>query len=377
MNIITLTDSFLIISLIAICCCIVASACVWVSKFSFQGQNTIIAITSVLLALGLLSCQQEDFTSSGRADDHFFLQNAGQSMPVRVAGNVDARKFIVIIHGGPGGEGIVYQDDYVREYVEDKFAMVYWDQRFAGNTQGHGGNSDISAFREDIKKLLQLLKSKYGTDIKFYLLGHSWGGFLAPYFLSEAGNQQLVNGWIQVGGAHNYRMNDSLTREMLLHYGRIELQAQNNVTDWEEIVDWCTANGFEGSENAGTLNGFAHRAETLIAEVQQPDYEDWEVFLNRSFFATLVNEMASAIREIDAPTYETPISDRLPGITLPTLLLWGKYDFVCPPGLSEDIERRIGSRNVRKVVFPRSGHSPMANEPKAFWDVVVDWVQRH
>jgi pimeloyl-ACP methyl ester carboxylesterase len=335
-----------------------------------------IALFATILLL--MGCKKDPFTQSGMAEDHFFLKSGNQHMPVTVSGNVDAKKFLLIIHGGPGGNGIVYRDNYVKENVEKEFAVVYWDQRFAGNTQGNGGNSDISAFRQDIKNLLTLLKAKYGSDNDFYLFGHSWGGFLAPYFLVEGDNQAMVKGWIQIGGAHNYRMNDSLTREMLLFYGNQELAVGNNTADWEEIVDWCQNNGFEGRENAGTLNGFAHRAEQLMENVRIPEFDlDFSLIKQNAFLSQWSNGIASALRQIDNPTYTIPNSDQLNRITIPTLLLWGKYDFVCPPGLADDIEANISSADVSKIIYPNSGHSPMANQPNQFWFDVVNWVKSH
>ena len=86
------------------------------------------------------------------------------------------------------------------ELVEKAFVVVYWDQRFAGNTQGNGGNVDITEFRKDIKNILLLLSNKYGSDIEIFMFGHSWGGFLAHYFLIDGYNLKLGNGWIQFGG---------------------------------------------------------------------------------------------------------------------------------------------------------------------------------
>lgn len=335
-------------------------------------------LTMIIYLFFLSGCQKETFSTSGIAEDHFFLKNGNQHMPVIVGGNLDAKKILVIIHGGPGGNSIVYRDLHVKNIVEKEFVVVYWDQRFAGNTQGNGGETDINDFRQDLKRLLYILKSKYGTDKKLYLLGHSWGGFITPYFLIDENNQNMVSGWIQVGGAHNYRMNDSLTREMLLEIGNSEILLGNNTRDWEETVNWCNDNGFEGKENAGRLNGFAHKAEGLIKDVNEPASDSrYNQTRQNALFTQWSNGISSAIRDIDLPTYSHPNSDKLSKIKLPTLLLWGKYDFVCPSGLAEDIEKNIGSNDVTKIIYPNSGHSPMMNQREEFWRDVINWVKIH
>jgi proline iminopeptidase len=335
-------------------------------------------VISLFFVLALSSCKRAEFNQEGMANDHFFLINGGQKMPVTVGGNLDSEKMLVVIHGGPGGSAIVYRDQYTRDYVEKEFAMVYWDQRFAGGTQGNTGGTHISAFREDLKKLIQLLKAKYGNNKKIYLFGHSWGGFLSPYFLIDPACQELADGWIQIGGAHNYLMNDSLTREMLIFYGKEEIAAKRNVTVWEEIVTKSENNDFKGRENAYQLNQFAHRAEALMPGVQYSGADADMLIRNKiPANAHLYNSVSSAINGIDQPTYTEPISENLYKIKLPALLLWGKYDFVCPPGLAEDIKANVGSQNVQMVLFEKSGHSPMDNEREAFWATVIDWIRKY
>lgn len=323
-------------------------------------------------------CQKESITQSGMAEDHFFLKSGNQHMPVTVGGNVDSKKFLIIIHGGPGGNAIVYRENFVKNEVEKEMAIVYWDQRFSGNSQGNNGGTDIKDFRKDIKSLLLLLKAKYGSDKQFYLLGHSWGGFLAPYFLVDNANQDLVKGWIQVGGAHNYRLNDSLTREMLLHYGKIEIANGRNTSEWEKIVNWCNNNGFEGNKNAGELNAFAYKAEEMIGEVIKPESgNDVREMQQAIFLAQWSNGISTNIRKIDDPTYANPNSDQLKKIKIPTLLMWGKYDFVVPPDLALDVEANSGSLDVTKIIYLYSGHSPMSNERVKFWKDLINWVKIH
>ncbi|TVQ11253.1 MAG: alpha/beta hydrolase, partial [Bacteroidetes bacterium] len=126
-------------------------------------MKNIVTFLSILIFL-LTACQKEDFTRSGMADDHFFLQSDGQNMPVTVAGNLDSGKLLLIVHGGPGGNALAYRNKYVKANVEPEFAVVYWYQRYAGNSQGNGGDAHISVYRNDLRKLIQLLKNIYGDD---------------------------------------------------------------------------------------------------------------------------------------------------------------------------------------------------------------------
>ncbi len=338
----------------------------------------------IILLLIMVSCQKEEISLGTDAHDVFFLKQEDFSIPIQVHGNVASKKMLVIIHGGPGGSGLEYRDRYVIDNVEKEFAIAYFDQRFAGATQGNTPDSDISLFRNDFKKVLQLLKSRYGSDTKFYVMGHSWGGFLAPYFLQDGDNQNLVKGWIQVDGAHNYAKNDSLTREMLLFYGKREISANRNTSNWQEIVDFCNANPFDASYELGvSWNSNASKAGRYLSEVNS-NTSISELVVNGvkinkiPITANLANTYNSARSlKIDKQAYGLPISENLYKLKLPTLLLWGRYDFVCPIGLTDDIKKKIGSKDITQKTFEKSGHSPMDTEPKEFWDTLINWVNVH
>ena len=338
-------------------------------------------ITGIFAILMFASCHKEEITLGTDANDVFFLQEDGISLPIQVHGNVASKKMLVIIHGGPGGSGISYRDDYVIANVEKEFAVVYWDQRFAASSQGDLANADISSFKSDIKKVLQLLKSRYGNDTKFYLLGHSWGGFLTPYFLQDGTNQSMVKGWIQVDGAHNYYKNDSLTKEMLLFYGKREIIANRNTENWKGIVNYCNAHAYnESFDVAYQLNRYAEAAEGYIQEISPIDNNALSISIKNNIPITgaVSNLYYSAIiKKIDHQAYVVPISQNLFKIKVPTLLLWGRYDFTCPIGLKDDIKKNIGSIDVSEKIFENSGHSPMGNEPSIFWKSVINWVKLH
>ncbi len=340
-------------------------------------------IFNLLIIIGLSSCQKEQISTGTDVHDTFFLKEDGFSMPIQVHGNVASKKMLVVVTGGPGSSAILYRNDFVIENVEKEFAIAYYDQRFAGATQGSTVNSEISLYKTDLKKVLQLLKSRYGIDTKMYVMGHSWGGFLTPYFLQDDNNQDMVKGWIQVDGAHNYSKNDSLTKEMLLSYGKKEILANRNTDKWQEIVDYCNAHAYnESFEVSSTLNRFAAKVESYVSEIEltsiSEQFKDAVKINKLPLTAQLVNLANSAlIQKIDRQAYTVPISKNLYKIKLPTLLLWGRHDFICPTGLKEDIKKNIGSKDVTEKVFEKSGHSPMFQEPTAFWKALTDWVEKH
>lgn len=343
--------------------------------------NILIATAALVFLIG---CRKEKVQHSDIIKDHFFLENNGATMPVYVEGNINSNKILIMVHGGPGDGALYYNTDEATNIAEKEFAMVYWDQRLAGITQGNKSDVSINAYTEDLGKLIFLLRSRYGHSKKIYLIGHSWGGLLVPLFLEEGNNQSQVSGWIQVDGVHDYALNDQVIRSSLIDFGNNEIAAKHHVEDWQKIVDYCVGNDPKGNYHVGRkLNGYAHEAEDLIGEISKGKSTFKTIkYLMREYRFPITSFLSNGvynnfIKKIDEQAYSEKVSSRLGSITLPTLLLWGKYDFVCPPAMGDEIRNNISSTDVTSKIFNNSGHNAMMNEPVAFWTAVTDWMNTH
>jgi pimeloyl-ACP methyl ester carboxylesterase len=64
--------------------------------------------------------------------------------------------------------------------------------------------------------------------------------------------------------------------------------------------------------------------------------------------------------------------DRLPDVKVPTLIVWGEKDSIIPVRDANEFERLIP--DSRKVVMRDTGHIPMAERPRAFNDLLTDFL---
>jgi proline iminopeptidase len=65
---------------------------------------------------------------------------------------------------------------------------------------------------------------------------------------------------------------------------------------------------------------------------------------------------------------------RLDEIHIPTLILAGRDDFICPPSQAHILHEGIA--NSELVIFENSGHLPYIEEAEAFFGPVRDWIKR-
>jgi pimeloyl-ACP methyl ester carboxylesterase len=337
----------------------------------------------ILLFLFFTACQKEVITFSEKASDVFYVSNAGASMRVLVEGNTASRTFVLIIHGGPGASSFVYNTSYISRNLENNCAMVYWDQRNAGASQGSSNSShlNLNQMTDDLRKVIEVLKYRYGTDMKLFLLGHSFGGMIAADFVTRPDCQAMINGLIDVDGSHNYPLNDTLTRKMLLNTGLREItQGRSNVT-WEEIVQYClTHTGNFSLEESQQLEVYAMKAEDKIDSVKKINFVttvlDHSISDRSPLTSILVNLLYSEDSSFNRELASTGFSGELHKVTLPVLLLWGKYDFICPEELGLDFYNRIGSTDKKMVISPVSGHNLILQDEKLFCDEVNTFISK-
>ena len=166
--------------------------------------------------------------------------------------------------------------------------------------------------------------------------------------------------------------------------GTAQIAEGNSTGEWREIVNW--AKNVDTSNitlNVGSeINSNAFNAEDLLWEAGiVKDLSTYPGFW--SIASSPVNYLTSAIsgsmtniiteEEVEFMT----LSNQLYKITKPTLLLWGKYDFVVSPYLATDAYNKISSMDKKLVIFEESGHSPMDCEPDLFVNEVTSFVDQH
>jgi pimeloyl-ACP methyl ester carboxylesterase len=337
----------------------------------------------LLLAVLSLSCQSENISVGPNVRDYFYLENQGAKMPILVEGNTASGVMVLWVHGGPGGTAIGFQNDAnSTKYLEANLGVAYWDQRGAGGSQGSSTPSlALSQYADDLKKVVQLLKYRYGAKTKIFLLSHSWGGLVAPAFLTEGTNQQLVSGWINVAGAHNYYLNDSLTRAYLLQFGKDQIKKNINVDKWQPIVDYTETHVPDYDLGVSqALNACASDAEGYIDDISHQG-AGLGGLLNQktafSFLWTLSNAGSTYFSSLNKDILYAEYSSKLSRITLPLLCITGKYDFTVPRGLADEVMQKVSSQRKRLLILPHSGHICMDNEPVPFYEAVIEFIRQN
>ncbi|MBN1116157.1 MAG: alpha/beta hydrolase [Bacteroidales bacterium] len=343
-------------------------------------------IYAIILSGLIIGCEKNDFELTENADEYFFLRNDGADMPVWVRGNTLSKTFVLVLHGGPGSGAIGSESEITSNItLTEKYAMVYWDQRSSGISQGHYRNEEINAdqYVEDLEKLIVLIKNKYGNDISLFLYGGSWGGYLGFAYLVKDNNQENIKGWIDESGAHNFSLVGNAERRNLIKYANEFILKNINTDSWQEILDWCnTHDTIATSDNFVTINKYAIEATDLITDSIAPIDNDQQEILQLLLFGPLssqqssVNQVQIANSPLIKNILQLNLSSQLSKVTIPVLITGGKYDLIVPNEVIYEAYNCVGSEDKEIIIFNESGHAPSATQPGEFSTAIINFIEK-
>jgi len=329
-----------------------------------------------LLPFLFSSCHKETAGLSTHANEIFWVTNNGADMPVRVMGNTLSKVIILIVHGGPGDGSFDYAD-YKTERLRQKYAVAFWDQRNAGGAAGNNNISKLSLPQmiNDLEAVVKVLKFRY-QEADVFLYAHSFGGLLASGYLVKDSNQAQLKGWIEIDGAHNYPLSNTSSSKMLMDTAQSEINKGHNVPEWQSIFNYCsTHDPLSSYEISSRTETYAHEAEyymgirrnnSIISLAEDPS-DELVNYYNLYYTASGNNFLQS----LQAASF----SDQLYKIKIPSLLLWGQFDFTVPPDVGEDSLVNLGSAYKKLVMFPHSGHHPMETDTDMVEDEIINFVE--
>jgi proline iminopeptidase len=260
---------------------------------------------------------------------------------------------LVLLHGGPGSTSLGLQ---VLEPLADERQLVLYDQLGCGNSSQPSDPSlwTVELYVEELGNLREAL----GLE-RIHLLGHSWGGMLALEYMLT-----------QPTGVESLILSSTLSSAALWEQEALRLRAE---------LPPETLAVLERHEAAGTVHD---------PEYEQATKEYYRHHLCRlDPWPPLVEEIMRASRK---EVYETmwgpnemrptgtlagwEVTDRLGEITVPALVLCGRYD-EATPRQAETIAAALGGES-ELAVLENSAHLTPIEETERYLGLVRGFLRR-
>jgi pimeloyl-ACP methyl ester carboxylesterase len=333
-------------------------------------------------------------------EGYFWVERANARMPVWVRGNTASGTFVVLNHGGPGSCGTCESIFEVSpgngklghaspmQALESDYAVVYWDQRHSGMSRGSvdANESRIEDFGNDLALVIRELQSRY--EVKhIFVIGQSWGHSVAMSYLTLIDgwqeNQAQVDGYIIYKGNHEQNAAYQASRPRIVQYSERETAAGRDVAYWQSALQFLQEHpALSDPLDFNVLDEYADRAMqvsvplplriwvTLKASMFSP-LNGWSVYFNN-------RKTLEAEGFLTRVTTDTTLSQTLPRLSIPVLLIYGGRDLKAPVEVGRIIYHSISTPESQKtlLILPESRHGAEGEDVLIMQNAMADFIRQ-
>jgi proline iminopeptidase len=342
--------------------------------------RTIAAITFVAAIVLLLKLFSPISTPAFRTSQGNVVPNSiaiterwninGFEESVIVRGRNTINPVLIWVHGDGTSETAILR--HFNAELEDHFTMVYWDQRYAGQSfvagQPMPTNSTIDAYVSDLEVLVETVKSTLHKD-KVILVGHSWGSALGLLYAQR--HPEKISAYVGVGQVVNTPDNESATYRFAMH----EASARGD-SDALAALERIGPPPRTGSvftprtliaKFGGSFHGDTSMQKLmLIAAIQsETNWRDIAASAQGADYSRKVMEGEFTQLRLDEHVTE---------LKVPIFIAAGRYDHQSESTLAHQYFEKLAAPRKEFRWFEQSAHSPHIEEPLEFNRWLIDRV---
>ena len=261
---------------------------------------------------------------------------------------------LLLLHGGPGSTH-EYMECFEDHLPPEGIEIYFYDQLGSYNSDQPNDPAlwDVDRFREEVEEV----RTHLGLD-QFYLLGSSWGGFLGiEYALKYQDNLKglmISNMTASIDSyvKHINHLREQLPAELVEKMKAYEACGDYENAEYQELIhehlnkkNICRLDPWPDA----VVRGFSHINPAVYNTMQGPN----EFLVNGTF-------------------KDWNRWDDLHKITVPTLLLGGKYDTMAPEDKIE-MGRRIPHSRV--TICENGSHLAMWDDAETYFNSVKQFIK--
>ena len=292
---------------------------------------------------------------------HHIPADSGHTIYVEESGNATGQP-IIFLHGGPGGGTGPKQR---RFFDPAHYRIILFDQRGCGQSSPSG--EIVNNKTNDLINDIETIRKHLAID-KWFLFGGSWGSTLAlSYYVKFP---ELVKGLILRGIflSRPFELDWFLKGveiffpkkyEKLLSFHH-SINKKSLVTDYSRLV---FGSDIKLAEKA------AHAWNSFEGSILKLTYEDQEEASTINYPEELARARVQLhyIKNMCFVEGDSILESIKELSEIPTIIVQGQYDMVCPPQTADDLYKVMPHADFRLI--PDAGHS--ASEP-GITDALID-----
>jgi pimeloyl-ACP methyl ester carboxylesterase len=284
-----------------------------------------------------------------------FIESENRSNPV-----------LLVVHGGPGMPDHFLTERYPTG-LEKLFTVVWWEQRGTGLSYRADippETMTVDQFVSDTLAVTNYLRSRFQKE-KVYLLGHSWGSFIA--IQAAAQSPKLYAAYIGMAQMSYQLESERLAYEYMLKEfkrkgdtGMVRKLQSAPVTREGGTPKEYLALRDKGMHTLGI--GTTHDMKSVITGIFIPSWRLRQYSLRQKLNLWRGRSFSRSFGLWDQ-ILQTDLATAVPKLNVPVYFFHGRYDYTCSYDLAKEYFRKLAAPTKGFYTFEHSAHSPVLEEP--------------
>ena len=255
----------------------------------------------------------------------------------------------LVLHGGPGADHTHFMPDL--SPLSEVCQLIYIDDRNTGRSE----RTDVhtSSIRQNVEDI-EDLREYLGLD-KVFILGQSYGGMKAQYYVSHY-PEHLYGAMILSTGSNAAAIANSRVAEHVREYGTEE-----------QYRTWTSGDVFTGKMSFDEY-----------LEIMLPLYHGkGKIKLDEAIAAS-----KRGLKNDDVVQYQFgnelvcfDLRPDLKNVKVPCVIVCGEKDFICDVDANREIAETIPGAEFH--VIPEASHEVIADYPEIVFPILKDFIDRH
>ena len=267
---------------------------------------------------------------------------------------------VLLLHGGPGGTHEFFEnfDGYL---PNEEIEYIYYDQ-LESYYSDKPNDSTLWNIEHFVDEVEQVRKALHLNKDNFYLLGHSWGGIVAMEYALKYQDQ--------LKGLIISNMMASVTEYE--KYAKEVLGPQLPPEVFKEIMELEAKEDFSNPRYTELVTQHYYTKHVLHLP-----FKEWPEFVNRAFshlnsniYIHMQGHSEFGVTK-NATLKNWDVSHRLKELTVPTLMIGGKYDTMDP----KYMEWMSTQVQHGRSVTTNGAHLSLYDDPETYFNGLIKFIK--
>ena len=276
------------------------------------------------------------------------------------------KPILLFLHGGPGVPELFTMKKEM-QYLEEKFVVIYWEQRGAGKSY-RVKNLTLAQILLDTEVLTKWLLEVYNQD-KLYLMGHSWGTFLGILAIEKSpqlycaymGIGQVTNQYEAEQNSLEWIKKEAIKREdkkAIEKLSTLNIPSKSASTkEWSSFLNLHRSYLWKYGGSFYNQKGVLPRLAKNFLFASEYSFLDKIMFLPSAIYS---------LKQLWADVVGISLFDKIKKVEVPVYIFQGLHDHQVSYTLAKEFIDRLDAPKKRFFVFEHSAHSPHIEENDKF-----------